>query len=112
MIYWETNGITSCHGFENPSRDNGSSPWHDIHAMVKGPILWDLIFHFNQRWVFAMTKKIQEARDVKIGSLAFFSMPFVANTNYDPEGDTEIIALRTWKGLDMDGNGLKGSSMY
>ncbi len=101
---------TSCHGFENPSRDNGSSPWHDIHAMVKGPILWDLIFHFNQRWVFAMTKKIQEARDVKIGSLAFFSMPFVANTNYDPEGDTEIIALRTWKGLDMDGNGLKGSS--
>ena len=96
---------TSYHGFDNPSRDNGSPPWHDIHAMVKGPILRDLSFHFNQRWVFAMTKKIQEARDAKIGSSAFSYTPFAANTNYGAEGTQRLSRSelgRGWTGMEMD----------
>jgi phosphatidylserine/phosphatidylglycerophosphate/cardiolipin synthase-like enzyme len=38
---------TSDHVFDNPLRDAGEEPWHDIHAMVEGPIVWDLIYHFN-----------------------------------------------------------------
>jgi len=35
---WDTNN----HDFDNPLRDHGGEPWHDIHPMVKGRIVWDL----------------------------------------------------------------------
>ncbi|KAG6424509.1 hypothetical protein SASPL_114927 [Salvia splendens] len=25
-------------------------PWHDIHSRVEGPIAWDVMFNFEQRW--------------------------------------------------------------
>lgn len=25
-------------------------PWHDIHSRVEGPIAWDVLFNFEQRW--------------------------------------------------------------
>ena len=25
-------------------------PWHDIHAKVEGPIAWDVLTNFQQRW--------------------------------------------------------------
>jgi phosphatidylserine/phosphatidylglycerophosphate/cardiolipin synthase-like enzyme len=30
---------TSDHDFDNPLRDPGGEPWHDMHSMVKGPIV-------------------------------------------------------------------------
>jgi phosphatidylserine/phosphatidylglycerophosphate/cardiolipin synthase-like enzyme len=39
---------TSKHKYNDPRRDRDSEPWHDIHAMIKGPIVWDLAHHFNQ----------------------------------------------------------------
>lgn len=67
---WDTN----YHDFDNLFRDENSLPWHDIHIIVKGPIVWDFLFHFNQRWIFAMTKKVQLARETRIDSLAFSSL--------------------------------------
>ena len=25
-------------------------PWHDIHSRLEGPIAWDVLFNFEQRW--------------------------------------------------------------
>lgn len=25
-------------------------PWHDIHSRLEGPIAWDVLFNFDQRW--------------------------------------------------------------
>jgi phosphatidylserine/phosphatidylglycerophosphate/cardiolipin synthase-like enzyme len=53
---------TSTHEFDNQLRDPGGEPWHDIHTMVKGPIVWDLIYHFNQRWVYSIWKDIRQVK--------------------------------------------------
>jgi phosphatidylserine/phosphatidylglycerophosphate/cardiolipin synthase-like enzyme len=44
------------------------TPWHDVHAMVKGPVVWDLIYHFHQRWVYSQTKDVRQVRDMEIKS--------------------------------------------
>jgi phosphatidylserine/phosphatidylglycerophosphate/cardiolipin synthase-like enzyme len=43
---------TSMHEYNNPFRDKESEPWHDAHCMVKGPVVWDLLYHFNERWAY------------------------------------------------------------
>ena len=47
---------TSKHDYNDPHRDQDSEPWHDLHAMIKGPIVWDLAYHFNQRWAYHEVK--------------------------------------------------------
>jgi phosphatidylserine/phosphatidylglycerophosphate/cardiolipin synthase-like enzyme len=113
---------TSDHDFDNSLRDQDGQPWHDVNAMIKGPIIWDLIFHFNQRWIYSLTKDIKQVKKAKINSSgSFFSSsisPSAASiTNRGNEGNIEISALRTWKQLkgnigdgDDDSNG-GGSSV-
>lgn len=38
--------------FHGASIDKGGprEPWHDIHSMLEGPIAWDVLFNFEQRW--------------------------------------------------------------
>jgi len=50
---------TANHSFDSVSRDQGAKPWHDVNVMVEGPIIWDFIFHFNQRWVHSIWKNIK-----------------------------------------------------
>jgi phosphatidylserine/phosphatidylglycerophosphate/cardiolipin synthase-like enzyme len=99
---WDTND----HEFDNPLRDPGSEPWHDIHAMVEGPIVWDLIYHFNQRWLYSIWKDIQQVKKIvkpsSIGSYLFSSSPSTA-LSFTGNGYTEITALRTWKQLSENG---------
>jgi phosphatidylserine/phosphatidylglycerophosphate/cardiolipin synthase-like enzyme len=110
---------TSAHDFDNQLRDLGGEPWHDIHAMVEGPIVWDLIYHFNQRWVYSIWKDIRQVKKIvkpaSVGSYLFSSFASTA-LSFTGKGDTEITALRTWKqlsenghGLDYDSNGIQGS---
>ena len=97
---------TSDHDFDNILRDKSGEPWHDIQVMVKGPILWDLIYNFNQRWVYSIWKDIKQVKKiVKPSSIGAYlssasSIPslFAALSSRD-RGDTEITALRTWKQL-------------
>jgi len=95
------------HNFDNPLRDPGGEPWHDIHAMVKGPIVWDLIYHFNQRWVYSIWKDIRQVKKiVKPSSIGHYLMstsppPILSFTG---DGDTEITALRTCKQLSESKN--------
>ena len=85
---------TSFHDFDNPLRDVNAHPWHDVHAMVKGPIVWDLIYHFHQRWVYSMTKDINQVRGIEIKS---------SFSNQSDDGNTSIVALRTWNKLNRNG---------
>ncbi|KAG0465326.1 hypothetical protein HPP92_019490 [Vanilla planifolia] len=43
--------------FHQPNFPDGSikkggprEPWHDIHSRLEGPIAWDVLFNFEQRW--------------------------------------------------------------
>lgn len=38
--------------FEGASITKGGprEPWHDIHSRLEGPIAWDVLFNFEQRW--------------------------------------------------------------
>ena len=93
---------TSAHEFDNALRDPGGEPWHDIHAMVKGPIVWDLIYHFNQRWVYSIWKDIRQvSRIIKPSSIGHYLFPTSPSSvlSFTGDGDTEITALRTWKQL-------------
>ena len=32
------------------SRGGPREPWHDIHCRLEGPVAWDVLFNFEQRW--------------------------------------------------------------
>ncbi|XP_072960856.1 phospholipase D alpha 1-like isoform X1 [Typha angustifolia] len=38
--------------FANSSIKKGGprEPWHDIHAKLEGPVAWDVLYNFEQRW--------------------------------------------------------------
>ncbi|KAL6845379.1 hypothetical protein ACP4OV_024874 [Aristida adscensionis] len=38
--------------FKNASVKKGGprEPWHDIHARLEGPVAWDVLYNFEQRW--------------------------------------------------------------
>ena len=95
---WDTNS----HDFDNPLRDLNAEPWHDIHAMVEGPVVTDLTYHFMQRWTYSITKDIDQAKRIKIE-------PSFENQN--STGDAEVIALRTWKQLNNKGDDNDGSNI-
>ncbi|XP_057958820.1 phospholipase D alpha 1-like isoform X2 [Malania oleifera] len=45
------------HDFHQPNFANSSirkggprEPWHDIHCRLEGPIAWDVLYNFEQRW--------------------------------------------------------------
>ncbi|XP_021275819.1 phospholipase D alpha 1-like [Herrania umbratica] len=39
--------------FKNSSIKKGGprEPWHDIHCKLEGPIAWDVLYNFEQRWL-------------------------------------------------------------
>lgn len=55
---------TSSHNFDSVSRDEGSEPWHDVNVMIEGPIVWDFIFHFNQRRVHSILKNDKRVNEL------------------------------------------------
>ena len=86
---------TSKHDYNDPLRDQDSEPWHDLHAMIKGPIVWDLAYHFNQRWVYHEVNDENRIRAMDLKP---------ANFLYGgDDGNTKAVALRTWEGIDRDG---------
>jgi phosphatidylserine/phosphatidylglycerophosphate/cardiolipin synthase-like enzyme len=86
---------TSRHEYDEPQRDQDSEPWHDCHTMVKGPIVWDLAYHFDQRWAYFEVKDEKRIRAMDLKP-ANFRLEAV-------NGGARIVALRTWEGADKDG---------
>ncbi|HEU4605134.1 MAG TPA: phosphatidylserine/phosphatidylglycerophosphate/cardiolipin synthase family protein [Nitrososphaera sp.] len=87
---WDTSG----HDYDNPLRDANSEPWHDVHVMVSGPVVWDLIYHFHQRWAYSESRSASQARRIRIRS---------NYTRRGSHGSVQAVALRTWHELDRQG---------
>ncbi|KAH1124534.1 hypothetical protein GLYMA_06G068700v4 [Glycine max] len=51
--------------FPNASIDKGGprEPWHDIHCKLEGPIAWDVLYNFEQRWEKQVGKKLLYSLD-------------------------------------------------
>ena len=103
---------TSSHDFDNCIRDDDYSPWHDIHFMITGPAIWDLIFHFNQRWIYSLTKNIHKTRNAKINSIQISNSPYSFDTPKAIGTKAEIQAFRTWKDVDENKNKNYVSGIY
>ncbi|KAJ0530268.1 putative phospholipase D [Helianthus annuus] len=46
-------GLDLCNGrYDTPfhSLSTKGEPWHDVHSKLEGPIAWDVLFNFEQRW--------------------------------------------------------------
>lgn len=85
---------TSSHDYYNPLRDGNSEPWHDVHAMVSGPVVWDLVYHFHQRGSYSQSKNAKRVRKLRIRS------NYAVRGN---QGGAQAVALRTWN--EFDGHG-------
>lgn len=86
---------TSKHDYNDPHRDQDSEPWHDLHVMIKGPIVWDLTYHFSQRWAY---HEVKDENRIRAMDLKPSNFPYGKD-----DGDTKAVALRTWEGTDRDG---------
>ncbi len=87
---------TSEHKYNDPLRDEDSEPWHDVHTMLEGPAVWDLTYHFNQRWTHYEIKNVRKVKGMKLEPPPAPSSSTV--------GSTRIVALRTWKGMYRGGS--------
>ena len=86
---------TSAHDYESQLRETDAEPWHDVHAIVRGPVVQDLVYHFQQRWMYA------DMRDKRAVRAAVNVPP-----RPEPAGSVPVVALRTWKEMDRTG-GIK-----
>ncbi|MGA7368211.1 MAG: phosphatidylserine/phosphatidylglycerophosphate/cardiolipin synthase family protein [Nitrososphaeraceae archaeon] len=86
---------TSRHHYNDSQRDQDSEPWHDCHAIMRGPIVWDLAYHFNQRWAY---HEVKDEKRIRALNLKPANFPFDVS-----KGGTKMVALRTWEGMDKDG---------
>lgn len=34
----------------SPAKGGPREPWHDIHSRIEGPVAWDVLWNFEQRW--------------------------------------------------------------
>ena len=103
---------TSSHDFDNYLRDDDYPPWHDIHFMITGAAIWDLIFHFNQRWTYSLTKNIHKTRNAKINSIHSFNSPYSLVTPKEIGTKAEIQAFRTWRSIDENKDKNYVSGIY
>lgn len=54
---FKTLNTTHSQDFHQPNFDGSSiikggprEPWHDIHCKLEGPVAWDVLYNFEQRW--------------------------------------------------------------
>lgn len=90
---------TSAHEYESALRDHNAEPWHDVQVMARGPVVWDMVYHFRQRWHFAQGRDKAATRRLKLTALP----PLAAEP---ASGRIPAVALRTWKEMERNG-GIK-----
>lgn len=56
-------------------------PWHDIHARVEGPVAWDVLWNFEQRW----RMQAKEDRLIPIKEIDTIDPPSAVAEQDDPD---------------------------
>lgn len=70
--------------FEGSSIKKGGprEPWHDIHCRLEGPVAWDVLYNFEQRWM----RQIGDRFLIPISKLDnIISPPSPINSQADPD---------------------------
>lgn len=86
------------HHYGNKQRDTNekgtpAGPWHDIHARIVGPAVWDLQLNFLQRWFYTDDEdskviKEWEREQNKVGKY---------RSIHGSNGKCRVQVTRTWK---------------
>ena len=72
--------------FPDTSIEKGGprEPWHDVHSKVEGPIAWDVLYNFEQRWK-------QQATDWQSKLLPISEIPIIdppSEVTFEDDPDT------------------------
>ncbi|KAH9575045.1 hypothetical protein CY35_01G091700 [Sphagnum magellanicum] len=59
-------------------------PWHDIHCKLEGPIAWDVLFNFEQRWQ-KQASKIQQSLLIPLQDIPSIVQPSAVTAENDPD---------------------------
>ncbi|XP_028799098.1 phospholipase D alpha 1-like [Neltuma alba] len=68
-------------------------PWHDIHCKLEGPVAWDVLYNFEQRW------EKQVGRDFLI-PLTVHDEIFVSPSEIKPLEDHETWTVQLFRSID------------
>ncbi|XP_061375445.1 phospholipase D alpha 1-like [Gastrolobium bilobum] len=69
-------------------------PWHDIHCCLEGPIAWDVLINFEQRW------KKQGKENVSLVELGQLDDIFVPPSPVMSPGDKETWNVQLFRSID------------
>ncbi|KAL3693922.1 hypothetical protein R1sor_007573 [Riccia sorocarpa] len=58
-------------------------PWHDIHSQVEGPVAWDILYNFEQRWRKQVGEQVE--RLITIPDQTDIDPPSAVTEEEDPE---------------------------
>lgn len=72
--------------FTGASLDFGGprEPWHDVHCRLEGPVAWDVLFNFEQRWQ-KQAGKGRERLLLPINQFGDLGYPSAVTTEDDPD---------------------------
>ncbi|KAE8732586.1 Phospholipase D alpha 1 [Hibiscus syriacus] len=61
-------------------------PWHDIHCKLEGPVAWDVLYNFEQRWL----------RQARFKKHLLFPMDRLAKVTIRPQKNLPLDHSETW----------------
>jgi phosphatidylserine/phosphatidylglycerophosphate/cardiolipin synthase-like enzyme len=68
-------------------------PWHDVHARIVGPAVWDLQLNFLQRWFHASADDSKVIKEWELKQ----NKPGLYRSTKGDDGPCDVQVTRTWK---------------
>ncbi|XP_062117422.1 phospholipase D alpha 1-like [Humulus lupulus] len=69
-------------------------PWHDIHCRLEGPVAWDVLYNFEQRW----RKQVGNKFIIPMSRLDTILVP--PTYGMSPNDDTETWSVQLFRSID------------
>ncbi|KAL4318696.1 hypothetical protein GQ457_18G002860 [Hibiscus cannabinus] len=98
---FSTLGTVHCDDFHQPNFTGSSikkggprEPWHDIHCKLEGPVAWDVLSNFEQRW------KKQVGTDAVIPRTKLDEIMIPQQTSFTSWNDRETWNVQLFRSID------------
>ncbi|KAA8525461.1 hypothetical protein F0562_007316 [Nyssa sinensis] len=98
---FSTLGSTHHDDFHQPNfpgssitRGGPREPWHDIHCRLEGPVAWDVLYNFEQRWLK------QAGEDKSLFSLSELDELIIHPTEFTSSQDPETWNVQLFRSID------------